>query len=95
MPEGSSNSSTTCESKSNRLKSLWLRVKLSVLLLPVILPGCQTTTPSLETSNKVDFCAAARPIYYSRHDTAPTREQVQEHNAVGVALNCGWIKNAK
>lgn len=66
-----------------------------MLLLPVILPGCQTMTPSSETSSKADFCAAARPIYYSRHDTAPTREQVQEHNAVGVALNCGWVKNVK
>lgn len=93
MPDGCNNNSTTCGSRSNRLKLLSLRVRLFVLLLPVILPGCQTTTPSLETSSaKADFCAVARPIYYSRHDTAPTREQVQEHNAVGVALNCGWVK---
>lgn len=79
------------KSPKPRLQSLL--VKLSVPLLPVVLMGCQSTTqtPSLETSSP-SFCQAARAIYYSRHDTKPTIEQIREHNAVGVALKCGWLK---
>lgn len=79
--------------KSNKLRLQSPLVKLSVLLLLVSLTGCQSTTgtPSLGT-NGPSFCAAARAIYYSRHDTAPTIQQIREHNAVGVALKCGWIK---
>jgi hypothetical protein len=56
-----------------------------------ILTGCQSPIPSAETDG-ASFCAAARAIYYSRHDTKPTVVQIREHNAVGVALKCGWIK---
>jgi hypothetical protein len=45
-------------------------------------------------TDTVSFCAAARAIYYSKHDTRLTIEQIREHNAVGVALSCGW-KGAK
>jgi hypothetical protein len=76
-----------------RLRSGMLRLplllgKLSVPLL--FATGCQSTkeTPFLGT----DFCAAAKAIYYSRHDTKPTIAQIKEHNAVGVALRCGWVK---
>mgnify|MGYP006943394622 CR=1 FL=1 len=71
----------------------WRRVKLSVLLLPVILTACQSMneTRSLGTDGP-SFCSSARPILYSRHDTAYTREQVVAHNAVGKALNCRWAK---
>lgn len=58
------------------------------------LAACQTTTPSGVIEGSLEgasFCQAARAIYYSRHDTAPTIAQIREHNAVGVALNCGWI----
>lgn len=56
--------------------------------------GCQTTTLSSET-DAATFCAAAKAIYYSRHDTAPTIAQIREHNAVGVALKCGWLPAKK
>jgi len=66
------------------------------------LQACQSTqqTPFSGTDGIVagaDFCQAARAIYYSRHDTPPTIAQIKEHNAVGVALKCGWIsaKGAK
>jgi len=68
-----------------RLRSLL--VNLFVLTSLLMATGCQTTTPSLETS----FCSNAKAIYYSRHDTLPTIAQIREHNAVGVALKCGWI----
>lgn len=57
--------------------------------------GCQSTnqTPSLET--KADFCQTAKAIYYSRHDTPPTIAQIKEHNAVGIALKCGWLPSKK
>lgn len=77
--------------KSNKLRLQSPLVKLSVLLLLVTLTGCTTTTPSLGTSGP-SFCAAAKAIYYSRHDTKPTIQQIREHNAVGVALKCGWLK---
>lgn len=55
--------------------------------------SCQTTTLSDETNvGKATFCQAAKAIYYSKHDTAPTIAQIREHNAVGVALKCGWLK---
>jgi hypothetical protein len=62
-------------------------VKLFGLTLP--LAGCLSTTPSSEID--ASFCDAARAIYYSRHDTAPTVQQIKEHNAVGIALKCGWL----
>ena len=55
------------------------------------LTACQSTTLS-EGTDSVSFCNAAKAIYYSKHDTAPTIAQIREHNAVGVALKCGWIK---
>jgi hypothetical protein len=67
-------------------------VKLFVLPLLVTLTACQTTTRSLETEGGPEFCKAARAIYYSRHDTKPTIAQIREHNAVGLALKCGWLK---
>lgn len=72
-------------------KSLLRRVKLCAPILIATLTGCQTTTPSVAISD-ASFCDAARAIYYSRHDTAPTIAQIREHNAVGVALKCGWIR---
>jgi len=57
------------------------------------LMGCQTTTRSFETDT--GFCQISRAIYYSRRDTAPTIAQIREHNAVGVALKCGWLPAKK
>lgn len=72
-------------------------------LLTMALAGmgaCQSTqqTPFSETNGQLagaDFCQAARAIYYSRHDTPPTIAQIKEHNAVGVALKCGWATKAQ
>ncbi len=69
--------------------------KLSALILLPTLTACQTTTPSSEISSQADFCQVAKAIYYSRHDTAPTIAQIREHNAVGVALKCGWLPAKK
>ena len=35
------------------------------------------------------FCDIAKPIRYSRNDTAETILQIVEHNTVGVQI-CGW-----
>jgi hypothetical protein len=61
-------------------------------LLPT-LTACQTTTGSDGTDalHGASFCEAARAIYYSKHDTPPTIAQIKEHNAVGMALKCGWV----
>lgn len=74
-------------------KSLLPLARLFGLTLTAILSGCQTTkTPSIETTS-VDFCTAAKPIYYSKkQDSLKTIQQIAAHNQVGVALNCGWLK---
>jgi hypothetical protein len=61
-------------------------------LLPT-LTACQTTTPldGTDALHGASFCEAARAIYYSKHDTPPTIAQIKEHNAVGMALKCGWV----
>lgn len=83
-----------CRSKLRGRELPWPRVKPFVLLLPAILTGCQTT-PSVEIEGldpaSPTFCQAARAIYYSKFDTKATIEQIREHNAVGVALKCGWL----
>lgn len=66
-----------------------------MVLLAMMTGACQSTqqTPFSETNGPLagaEFCQAARAIYYSRHDTPPTIAQIKEHNAVGVALKCGW-----
>jgi hypothetical protein len=84
-----------CGSKCKPRKSLWRLAKRSGLLTLLMgLAACQTTTPSGVIEGPLEgasFCQAARAIYYSRHDTAPTIAQIKEHNAVGVALKCGWL----
>lgn len=69
--------------------------KLSGLLMPLLaLTACQSTNGtqiSATDPSSATFCQAARAIYYSRHDTPPTIEQIREHNAVGAALKCGWL----
>ena len=91
MPAKHRHSSTPCRSKLKTLRSQWRLARLFGLL--PLLTACQTTTPSGVTDT-ASFCAAARAIYYSKHDTKLTIEQIREHNAVGVALSCGW-KGAK
>ena len=84
-----------CGSKCGTHRSLSRLVKRSGLLILLTgLAACQTTTPSGVIEGPLEgasFCQAARAIYYSRHDTAPTIAQIREHNAVGVALKCGWV----
>lgn len=70
-----------------RSPRLWPLAKLSALILPAILAGCQTMT-GLGGSD-APFCGAARAIYWSGKDTAGTIAQVKEHNVVGKTL-CGW-----
>ena len=72
-------------------KLQWLQEKLFVLMFCLMMASCQSTTLS-EGTDRATFCQAAKAIYYSKHDTAPTIAQIREHNAVGVALKCGWIK---
>ena len=63
--------------------------RLSVLILPLTLTNCVTTTgssaPALVT--KV-ACGAFQSISWSQQDTAKTIAQVKEHNAAGVAIGC-------
>lgn len=71
--------------------------KLAPLLLLATLPlltSCETirtvfagTRPPVVDVNAV-ACHAFKPITWSRADTDPTIEQVQEHNAVYIRL-CG------
>lgn len=70
----------------------WLLVKLSVLPLLVALTACQSMNETRSLGTSPGFCQTARAIYYSRHDTKPTIQQIREHNAVGVALKCGWLE---
>jgi hypothetical protein len=88
-----------CGNKYVTRKSLSRLVKRSgPLMLLTWLAACQTTTPSGVIEGPLEgasFCQAARAIYYSRHDTAPTIAQIREHNAVGVALKCGWLPARK
>lgn len=65
-------------------------------MLPLMMGACQTMTPSggIEAQGAT-FCQTAKAIYYSRHDTPPTIAQIREHNAVGVALKCGWLPAKK
>lgn len=69
------------------------RGKLFGLLLLPLMASCQSTIRSdgIDAGpSTASFCQAARAIYYSRHDTKLTIEQIREHNAVGLALKCGW-----
>lgn len=100
MQEKSKQNWKSCSEAWRRRVWLSLRVRanvLGMLMLAAMLSGCQTTTLSggTESAGGADFCAAARAIYYSRHDTAPTIAQIREHNAVGVALKCEWLPAKK
>ena len=77
----------------------WMRPLLAigfVIVLALILAGCQTTTATgaidgVSTLAKADrgrpaICGAIEPIRWSRSDTAETITQVKEHNAVFDAL---------
>jgi hypothetical protein len=87
-----SSSSPTCPRRSETPRSPSRLERLLALLPLLTLAACQTTGSG--GTEAATFCQAARAIYWSRHDTAPTIEQIKEHNAVGLALRCGW-KGAK
>lgn len=57
--------------------------KLAPLVLALLLPACQTTTPISVTDTS---CRGFVPILYSRKDTAGTIQQAREHNAAWDAL---------
>ena len=86
--------------QSRRASDSGWRTYMTVLVA-MATGACQSTqqTPSygtdLTANGGADFCQAARAIYYSRHDTPPTIAQIKEHNAVGVALKCGWVQRAQ
>jgi hypothetical protein len=62
---------------------------LSVLLLGSLLASCQTTGTATTVTDNAGQCAAWRAITYSsKRDTAPTVQQVREHNATGRYLGC-------
>lgn len=96
MPEKFKRNLMPCGSRFGTHRSLSRRGKLFGLMLLPTLTACQTTTPSdgIEPSS-ASFCQVAKAIYYSKHDTKPTIAQIREHNAVGVALKCGWMPAKK
>ena len=53
----------------------------------LVVMWCQTQAPAAQSA--AAFCAVAKPIYWSAADTRRTKEQVDEHNAVGRKI-CGW-----
>ena len=64
------------------------KLVLSSALL--MLAACQTPTRTVSAvSSQAPFCKVAEPILYAVADTAETKKQVREHNAVGVEL-CKW-----
>lgn len=66
---------------------------LMFLLLPTLIACASQTDSSAPTSQPVsspsEFCAIAKPIFWSAHDTDATILAVKEYNAVGKRL-CGW-----
>lgn len=62
---------------------------LSVLLLGSLLASCQHTRTGSTVTDTAAQCAAWRGITYSaKRDTAPTVQQIREHNATGRYLGC-------
>lgn len=98
MPDKCKPNLTPFESKWRQRKSPSRRGKLfgrlTLLLAGALAGACQSTNPiptSAIDPDSASFCQVAKAIYYSRHDTPPTIEQIREHNAVGAALKCGWL----
>lgn len=56
-----------------------MRSLLGLMLIGLLLAGCQTTRGTLETRVS---CQSYRLIKLSRLDTQGTKDQVKEHNAV-------------
>lgn len=61
-------------------------VKLSVLSLLVILPGCATRTSLAVPTDRV-ATQSFKPIYWSKKDTDKTIAQIKEHNAAYKAIS--------
>jgi hypothetical protein len=60
-------------------------MRAALLLMPLlILPGCATTTGSVEADAVA--CSAFEPIRWSLKDTDDTIRQVKEHNSVWKAV---------
>jgi len=68
-----------------------MRGPLCVMMLCGILTGCATpmTGSAATEAGHASFCDVAKPIYWSKADSADTIVQAKEHNAVGKAL-CNW-----
>ena len=64
-------------------------------MLPAILGACVPTTglnvaiSGTPRTLPASFCATARPILWSAHDTDATILQAKEQNAAGKKI-CGW-----
>jgi len=54
---------------------------LVIIAAAIALAGCQTTSVAV-------YCDLAKPIYWSRGDTIPTKKQIAAHNAVWKSQNC-------
>lgn len=73
---------------------------LALATLSVTVPACSTLRAILGTGtappavvqegeSSLPFCLAAKPITYSeKGDTAQTKQEIREHNAVGKTLRC-------
>ncbi len=69
-----------------RYPLLTMPVKLSVLSLLVILPGCATRTSLAVPTDRV-ATQSFKPIYWSKKDTDKTIAQIKEHNAAWKAIS--------
>jgi hypothetical protein len=61
-------------------------MQVCIVLAVVLL--CPKPPPAPATA-KGAFCDLARPIYWDPADTRQTKQQADEHNAVGKS-RCGW-----
>lgn len=70
----------------------WIAPFALVIVLLMLLSGCQTaslsTTTGLGATKGATFCQVAKPFYWSKKDTRLTQEQAVSHNAVFYEL-CG------
>ena len=83
MPNGKTPSMLRESKMTPRLSPLWTLAKLSPLLLPLLLTGCESAGSPPPAVTVVDnSCAAFGQITWSVEDTAETSTQIRRHNRV-------------
>lgn len=94
MTHASKHNGTKLELSSLRRLSKPALMASALLLVSLTVGGCQSSrviptfgTKPGPTDNQVQ-CAAWRRITYSKKDTAPTAQEIREHNATGRVLGC-------